>query len=65
MPPPHQIATIVRTRIRGRSGFCHECVTGAPRFLRVKATVETIPVKLPEDLMKAGPASEAAVKKHG
>lgn len=36
-----------------------------PWFLRVKAKVEIIPVMVIEDLMKAGPAIEAAVKKHG
>ncbi|MEO0248115.1 MAG: hypothetical protein ABIN58_00975 [candidate division WOR-3 bacterium] len=34
-----------------------------PLFLWLKADVEFIPVMLPEDLAKAGPAIEAAVKK--
>ena len=34
-----------------------------PFFLWLKADVEFIPVMLPEDLAKAGPAIDAAVKK--
>lgn len=36
-----------------------------PFFLRFKAGVEFIPVMLPEDLAKAGPAIRAAVQKWG
>ena len=36
-----------------------------PLFLWLKADVEFIPVMLPEDLGKAGPAISAAVKKWG
>ena len=36
-----------------------------PFFLWLKADVEFIPVMTPEDLMKAGPAIESAVKKWG
>jgi len=36
-----------------------------PLFLWLKADVEFIPVMAPEDLAKAGPAIEAAVKKWG
>jgi hypothetical protein len=34
-----------------------------PVFLWLKADVEFMPVMLPEDLAKAGPSIEAAVKK--
>ena len=36
-----------------------------PCFLKVNATVEFLPVMVPEDLQKAGPAMEQAVKKYG
>jgi hypothetical protein len=36
-----------------------------PWFLKFNATVEFFPVMLPEDLQKAGPAIEQAVKKYG
>ena len=36
-----------------------------PWFLAAKAKVEFIPAMRPEDLAKAGPSSEAAVKKYG
>jgi len=36
-----------------------------PLFFWLKADVEFIPVMLPEDLAKAGPAIEAAIKKWG
>ena len=36
-----------------------------PFFLWLKADIEFIPVMTPEDLMKAGPAIEAATKKWG
>ena len=36
-----------------------------PLFLSVGATVKTIPVMTPEDLMQAGPAIEQAVQKYG
>ncbi len=36
-----------------------------PWFLAFNAAVELIPVMVPEDLMKAGPAIEEAVKKYG
>ena len=35
-----------------------------PFFLAMNASVEICPVMLPEDLAKAGPAIEAAVKKY-
>jgi len=35
-----------------------------PFFLAFNATVEFLPVMTPEDLMKAGPAIEQAVKKY-
>src|SRR6266516_3551060 len=36
-----------------------------PWFLAANARVELFPVMLPEDLAKAGPSIEAAVKKYG
>ena len=36
-----------------------------PLFLWLKADIEFIPVMLPEDLAKAGPSIEAAMKKWG
>lgn len=36
-----------------------------PWFLAFNASIEIHPVMIPEDLMKAGPAIEAAVKKYG
>ena len=36
-----------------------------PLFSWLKADIELIPVMLPEDLMKAGPSIEAALKKWG
>ena len=36
-----------------------------PFFLWLKADLEFIPVMMPEDLMKADPAIQAAVKKWG
>jgi hypothetical protein len=36
-----------------------------PLFLWLKADIEFIPVMMPEDLMKAGPAIESAIKKWG
>lgn len=38
---------------------------GEPFFLAFNATVKLSPVMTPEDLMKAGPAIGAAVKKYG
>ena len=38
---------------------------GEPFFLAFNATIEVYPVMTPEDLMKAGPAIENAVKKYG
>lgn len=35
-----------------------------PLFLGLHAKVEAIPAMTPDDLMKAGPSIEAAVKKH-
>ena len=39
--------------------------TAEPLLLWLKADVEWMPVMLPEDLAKAGPAIEAAVEKWG
>lgn len=36
-----------------------------PFFYWLKADVEFLPVMMPEDLMKAGPAIESAIKKWG
>lgn len=36
-----------------------------PFFLAFNATVEALPAMTAEDLMKAGPAIEAAIKKYG
>ncbi|TAK57246.1 MAG: hypothetical protein EPO24_10105 [Bacteroidetes bacterium] len=36
-----------------------------PLFIWLKADVEILPVMVPEDLMKAGPSIEAALKKWG
>jgi hypothetical protein len=36
-----------------------------PWFLALNASIECHPVMLPDDLAKAGPAIEAAVKKYG
>jgi hypothetical protein len=36
-----------------------------PWFLAFQASIEMVPVMIPEDLKKAGPAIEQAVKKYG
>ena len=36
-----------------------------PRFLALNAAIEVMPAMTPEDLMKAGPAVEQAVKAFG
>ena len=36
-----------------------------PWFLAFKASLEVVPVMVPDDLKKAGPAIEQAVKKYG
>jgi hypothetical protein len=36
-----------------------------PWFLAFSASIEVVPVMVPEDLKKAGPAIEQAVKKYG
>jgi hypothetical protein len=36
-----------------------------PWFLAFKASLEVVPVMIPDDLKKAGPAIEQAVKKYG
>jgi hypothetical protein len=36
-----------------------------PWFLTLNASIECVPVMLPDDLQKAGPAIERAVKNYG